>query len=108
LVARHLESSGIPTVVVGSARDIVEHCGVPRFVFNDFPLGNPCGKPWQPEMQAQIVGSALDLLASAVAPRTTLQTPFRWSSDESWRDNFMHVDDTNRRELARLGAERRR
>ena len=39
LVARHLESSGISTVVIGSARDIVEECGVPRFLFVDFPLG---------------------------------------------------------------------
>ena len=33
----------MPTVIVGSARDVVEECGVPRFVFSDFPLGNPCG-----------------------------------------------------------------
>jgi D-proline reductase (dithiol) PrdB len=41
LVARHLETNGIPTVIVGSALDVVEHCGVPRFYFTDFPLGNP-------------------------------------------------------------------
>ena len=28
LVARHLEEAGLPTVVMGSARDIVEECGV--------------------------------------------------------------------------------
>ena len=28
LVARYLENSGIPTVVVGSALDIIEHVGV--------------------------------------------------------------------------------
>jgi len=33
LVARHLETNGIPTVVLGCAKDIVEHCGVPRFLF---------------------------------------------------------------------------
>jgi hypothetical protein len=27
LVARHLETNGIPTVIVGSALDVVEHCG---------------------------------------------------------------------------------
>src|SRR6266516_391553 len=27
LVARHLEANGIPTVVMGCAKDIVEHCG---------------------------------------------------------------------------------
>ena len=45
LAARHLEANGIPTVVIGSARDIVEECGVARFLFSDFPLGNGAGKP---------------------------------------------------------------
>ena len=46
LVARLLEEAGIPTVILGSGKDIVEYCGVPRFLFSDFPLGNPCGVPW--------------------------------------------------------------
>ena len=91
LVARHLEANGIATVILGSARDIVEHCGVPRFVFTDFPLGNPCGKPYDAAMQRRIVGLGLDLLESARAPRTTLQTPFVWSADQAWRDDFMRV-----------------
>ncbi|HEY8123221.1 MAG TPA: hypothetical protein VII78_18010, partial [Myxococcota bacterium] len=92
LVSRHLEANGIPTVVIGSAKDIVEECGVARFVFTDFPLGNPCGKPYDAEMQRQIVGIALDLLESARAPRTTIQTPFQWSEDESWKQNYARVD----------------
>ena len=107
LVARHLEENGVPTVVMGSARDIVEECGVARFVFTDFPLGNPCGKPWDAEMQRSIVGIALDLLGLAWMPRTTVQTPFRWDNDE-WRKAFMLVDDSNRAALAREGEERRR
>jgi hypothetical protein len=92
LLARHLEANGIATVILGSARDIVEHCGVPRFVFTDFPLGNPCGKPFDAAMQRAIVGSALDLLETAHLPRTTVQTPFVWSDDHSWRDNYMRVE----------------
>lgn len=106
LVARHLEENGMPTVVLGSARDIVEECGVARFVFTDFPLGNPCGKPWDTKMQHSIVGTALDLLARAWMPRTTVQTPFRWGNEE-WRVAFMRVDDSNREALARAGEERR-
>ena len=45
LVARHLEAAGLPTVVMGAAKDIVELCGVPRFLFSDFPLGNAAGRP---------------------------------------------------------------
>ena len=107
LVARHLEENGLPTVLLGSARDIVEECGVARFVFTDFPLGNPCGKPWDAQMQRSIVGTGLDLLERAWIARTTVQTAFRWG-DDKWRDAFMRVDDSNREALARAGEERRR
>ncbi|MGH0033143.1 MAG: hypothetical protein ACQGVC_25410 [Myxococcota bacterium] len=107
LVARHLEANGLPTVVVGSARDIVEECGVARFVFSDFPLGNPCGVPYDREMQRAIVGIALDLLENATLPRTTVQTPFAWPGDESWKDAYARVDDSNREKLRRLGEARR-
>lgn len=92
---------------MGCARDIVEECGVARFVFTDFPLGNPCGKPWDGGMQSAIVGIALTALERAWMPRTTLQTPFRWDNDE-WRDAFMRVDESNREALIRAGEERRR
>jgi len=39
LVARHLEANGISTVIMGCAKDIIEHAAVPRFLFSDFPLG---------------------------------------------------------------------
>jgi D-proline reductase (dithiol) PrdB len=107
LVSRHLEENGLPTAVLGCARDIVEECGVARFVFTDFPLGNPCGRPWDAEMQRAIVGSALTLLERAWMPRTTVQTPFHWEND-AWRDAFMRVDAGNREALARQGEERRR
>lgn len=94
-------------MILGCARDIVERCGVARFVFTDFPLGNPCGKPFDAEMQRLIVETALDLLESASKPRTTVQTPFLWSDDPSWRANYMKVDATNREALAEAGKARR-
>ncbi len=107
LVARHLEAHGIPTVVVGSARDIVEQCGVARFLFSDFPLGNPCGRPYDTEMQRAIVGYALDLLENATLPRTTVQTPFRWSEDPSWKDAYARVDAEAAEKLRAAGEARR-
>jgi len=107
LVARHLEQNGIPTVVIGAARDIVEECGVPRFLFSDFPLGNPCGRPGDVEMQRSIVDFALDLLESATLPRTTVQTPFVWSDDPSWKDLYGRVDPDHVDELRRAGEARR-
>ena len=106
LVARYLESEGIPTVIMGSARDIVEECGVPRFVFTDFPLGNPCGKPYDEPMQRAIVGYGLDLLETARAPRTTVQTPFTWDEAGEWRGNFMRVDESTAAALRRTGEVR--
>jgi D-proline reductase (dithiol) PrdB len=108
LVARHLEESGLPTVIIGSGRDIVEQCGVPRFLFVDYPLGNPCGKPYDTEDQRHIVGLALDLLEGAFAPRTTLQAPVVWSEDNAWRDRYMEVTPEKAAELRAAGEARRR
>ncbi len=106
LCARHLEQAGIPTVVVGSARDVVEQCSVPRFLFTDFPLGNPCGAPYDVAMQSAIVGMALGLIEWARFPRTTVQTPFRWP-DDAWRTNFMRFDHLSPEVLQAMGEERR-
>ncbi len=107
LVARHLEANGIPTVMIGSALDIVEHCGTPRFVFSDFPLGNPCGHPWNPDMQTRTVEIALRLLQSATAPRTTVRSPFAWKPDPGWRERYNRVRPEDRERLLALGDSRR-
>ena len=108
LVARHLEANGLPTVIIGSALDIVEHCGVPRYVFSDFPLGNPCGFPWRRDMQREIVATALRLLAEATAPRTTIHTPFTWWDKRDWRRRYNLVEPANRDHLLALGDARRK
>ncbi len=108
LVARHLEANGMPTVINGSALDIVEYCGVPRYLHLDFPLGNPSGKPWDEAMQLDIARRALQLFEEAKGPKTVKRLPYIWSDDESWRDAYARVDDNNRDHLAQLGEERRR
>jgi len=108
LVARHLEANGIPTVIIGSALDVVEHCGVPRFYFTDFPLGNPCGHPWRPDMQREILRQALRLFETAKAPRTTIKAPFAWKEEGSlWRTRYGRVDPADQERLLKLGDERR-
>ena len=92
LVARYLEAGGIPTVIMGCAKDIVEHCGVPRFVFSDFPLGNSAGKPFDIESQQAALELALAVLESAPAPRTTVQSPQRWSGDPGWKRDYLDLD----------------
>jgi D-proline reductase (dithiol) PrdB len=107
LIARHLEANGIATVIIGSALDIVEHCGVPRFVYTDFPLGNPCGKPFDTDMQRQIVSAGIELLANAEQPRSTMSLPLNRGGDQSWRNQYMEIKPEDRAELARLGDARR-
>jgi D-proline reductase (dithiol) PrdB len=91
LVARHLEAQRIPTVIMGCARDIVEHCGVPRFVFSDFPLGNSAGRPFDLESQAQTLELAFQVLEGATAARTTVRSPFRWGADAAWKRDYLDL-----------------
>ena len=91
LVARHIEASGIPTVIMGCAKDIVEHAGVPRFVFSDFPLGNSAGRPFDHESQAQTLELALRVLETAPGPRTTVQSPQRWNDDARWKLDYLDL-----------------
>ena len=104
LVARHLEDHGIPTVIMGCAKDIVEHCGVPRFLFSDFPLGNAAGRPFDVESQARTLELALRVLETAPAARTTVQSPLRWREDASWKLDFSNLDRMTPEQI----AERRR
>ena len=109
LVARYLEANGLPTVIIGSALDVVEHCGVPRFLFTDFPLGNPCGHPGRRDMQKAIVRQGLGLLAAAQGPRTTIKAPFAWKEEGTlWRPRYGRVDPAERERLRALGEERRK
>ena len=91
LAARHLEANGIATVIMGCAKDIVEHCGVPRFLFSDFPLGNSAGRPFDIASQAQTLELALQLLERAPAARTTMQSPLRWSADGAWKLDYLDL-----------------
>jgi D-proline reductase (dithiol) PrdB len=100
LAARHLEANGVPTVIMGCAKDIVEHCGVPRFLFSDFPLGNSAGRPFDVESQTFTLELALRVLETAPAARTTVQSPLRWRDDPSWKRDFSNLDNLTPAEIA--------
>ena len=90
---------------MGCAKDIVEHVGVPRFLFSDFPLGNSAGKPHDKASQALTLELALRLLESAVGPQTTMQSPLRWAQDSTWKNDYNNVALLSADELARRRAE---
>ena len=92
LVARHLEAEGIPTVILACARDITAGAFPPRAVFLNYPLGNPAGRPFDPENQRAVPGTALDLLKTATTPGTIVDLPFRWADDDGWMDRIYDND----------------
>ena len=105
LTARHLEANGIPTVLMGCAKDIVEHAAVPRFLFSDFPLGNSAGRPHDVASQDATLDHALRLLETAAGPQTTMQSPLRWTQDGMWKLDYLNLEQIGAEELARRRAE---
>src|ERR1700754_4120579 len=105
LIARHLEANGIPTVVMGCAKDIVEHAAAPRFLFSDFPLGNSAGRPHDLASQDQTLELALRILETAPGPQTTMQSPQRWSESADWKLDYLNLDRMAPEELARRRRE---
>jgi D-proline reductase (dithiol) PrdB len=105
IVARLLEAAGIATVVMGCAKDIVEHAGVPRFLFSDFPLGNAAGRPHDIASHDFTLELALQVLEAAPAARTTVQSPLRWSESADWKLDYANIERLSPADIARLRAE---
>ncbi len=105
LAARMLEENGIATVIMGCAKDIVEHVGVPRLLFSDFPLGNAAGRPKDPVSQACTLDLALRLLEAAPGPRTTMQSPLKWSGNPDWKLDYCNIERLSAEEIVRRRAE---
>ena len=105
LLARYLEEAGIPTVIMGAAKDIVEYCGVPRLLFSDFPLGNAAALPNNEQSQDSNFELALRLLEGAPGARTTLQSPLTWSVDPAWKLDYSNLDRLSPEGIAQLRDE---
>lgn len=105
LTARHLEANGIPTLIIGSARDIIDEIAVPRFAFTDLPLGNPVGPADDPDQQRRILTEALTFAEAAPLPQSSVVLPVEWSGADDWRETYMSLDDLEA--LAAAGAARR-
>lgn len=104
LAANALEQAGIATVVMGCAKDIVEHVGVPRLMFSNFPLGNGAGRPHDADSQLQTIRLAMETLVRASAPRTTVRSPLEWAGAEDWQKDYSNADLLSDEEIARRRA----
>ena len=106
LVSRSLEAAGISTVILGAAKDIVETVGVPRFAFSDVPLGNSAGLPGDTDSQALALETAFRVLETAPGPRTTVQTPLRWTDPgHGWKRDIMNLGSLTPEMIAKARAD---
>ncbi|MEM7469328.1 MAG: hypothetical protein AAF387_20925 [Pseudomonadota bacterium] len=85
LIARDLEAAGIPTLIYGSARDIMLAARPPRAVFTDYPLGHSVGRPFDKANQRAIVRDGLNALQTIDAPETIIDLPYEWTLDPKWK-----------------------
>ena len=82
LVARVIESSGIPTVVVATGRDLTVQVRPPRALFVNFPMGNNFGAPGAVDQQCRILQRALELTHEIETAGTIVDF------DEQWPTSF--------------------
>ncbi len=80
LVARVIESSGIPTVVVATGRDLTVQVRPPRALFVNFPMGNNFGAPGAVAQQRRILRRALGLVDEITTAGTIVDLDEQWPS----------------------------
>jgi hypothetical protein len=87
VLARWIESAGIPTVVVTMMPALAEERRAPRIVGVEFPFGHPFGMPHDRAMQRSVLELALRVLAGArdAGTRVDLDTEWPVSLREAYR-----------------------
>jgi len=70
LIQRSIEAEGISTISISLNRTITEKVKPPRALLVAFPLGHPMGKPFDKELQTQILMEALKHLIKVREPGT--------------------------------------
>lgn len=78
LIARAIETEGIPTVSVVMNRDIAENVGMPRALHVHFPYGAPLGPAGHPETQLAVIREALGLFAAVTGPSGVVESSVEW------------------------------
>jgi len=81
LIARQLETSGVPTVSMSSAWSVTASVNPPRAVFLDFPLGHTAGPPDKSEEQLAIMGDTLRAFESASESGSIVPLDCHWPMD---------------------------
>ena len=82
LVARSFEALGTPTLVLGSALDILTAGRAPRVKFLDYPLGFTAGRFQDKENQYEVVKAALSGFDTMIT-QSSEHLDFSWP--EGWQ-----------------------
>ena len=85
LIAREIESQGIPTLSLSSALSITQSVNPPRAVFLDFPLGHTSGRPHDEKIQDAIIEAALVAFETMETPGSLHRPPIDWGDDGEWK-----------------------
>ena len=84
LIARHFESLGLPTLILGSALDILEAGKPPRAMFVNYPLGFESGRFKDKTDQLGVVRKALkgfsDIPSSNLSSSNIVPMDFDWQA----------------------------
>jgi D-proline reductase (dithiol) PrdB len=85
-----IESQGIPTLVIGTAHDIMSQVRPPRAVFVDHPVGRTFGPPHDRQRHETVLARALAELPHFTRPGEICDLGCNWSPDGSraWEDEL--------------------
>jgi len=78
LVARLIESVGIPTVTVSVVRNMTEGLPAPRNVLVRYRLGQIFGEPGNVAQQQAVLRDVLDGIDTIAEPGGIVELPHRW------------------------------
>ena len=92
LIARHFESRGLPTLILGSGLDIMRAGQPPRAVFVNYPLGFEAGRFRDRENQLAVVRAALEGFERMTSPDILLL-------DHEWQAGWDLVDEREKGKL---------
>lgn len=82
LVARAIEAAGIPTIALSIVKEITEKTPPPRALYMRFPFGHALGEPANRAQQLAIVLRAFQLLFTATAPGTIVDSGYLWRREK--------------------------
>lgn len=71
----------------------MERVKPPRGVFINYPLGHPCGKPFDAPLQTRILKDTLNFFSTATIPGQIEDLPYQWGKDFGWDNYFRDIQD---------------